>query len=623
MEKINENNPETKYRLGVISDTQERKGSGITEALKPLRQLEDDGVKLDFITHIGDLSGVGSISKYVKEAKQLATRYDKEKSGVEVSQEMEQYDLTIKSPEYQQFASDLKNKGVEQNIVIYALWSAKQRGEFEQALNDMEQQIKDVVDELQEFKSEVKHIMGNADRAFPEKLEATQKLLNEQSIISYDRPLHLSLDEKTSVVFWPSMKVDENNKEQIRELHETIDQFSKLMRNKQSILIFAHETPFKGPMKPGVYEKRVKDVGLKGSERVPYKQFLPVSRFVMELARRLPADAKIAMTAGHMHVPRETIEAGTQYIKFDEKGKAKMRLFGLGGKIDQNKYETIPGGKRTIDLYYLSEGEVGTFEIKEDGTIQYNKLSKDKEYNKKTIPRSLVQSFFEEKWEETAKLNNESVYKSYENPGAEIFTNTIINNEGKSVLDLGCGDGRFALKYASDGLQVTAVDFSSEAIKRTLDRAKWLDISERVKCEINDIKKFSSSEKFDGISCNNILHYFTDEEINLIVEKMQNMTNYNGLNYIVFESDIKMSLPNGEEFSFEEQEHRSAEEITKLLKELYKEWEVIHESKRPETIDPYLPPIVRQHLKTEANTYKRKFEAIDLVFMKKSRITKE
>lgn len=379
MEKINENNPEIKYRLGAISDTQERKGPEIVEALKPLRQLEDDGVKLDFITHIGDLAGTGSISKYVKKAKQLATRYDKEKSVDEVSQEMEQYDLTIKSPEYQQFADDLKNKGVEQDIVVYALWSAKQHGEFEQAIKDMEQQLNNVVDELRTFKSEVKHIMGNADRAMPEKLEATQRLLKERGITSFDQPAHLSLDEKTSIVFWPSMKVDEESEEQNRELHKTIDEFAALMKDKKSILIFAHETPFKGPRKPGVYEKRVKEAGLEGSERVPYKQFLPVSRYVMELARRLPADAKIAMAAGHMHAPRETIEAGTQYIKFDEKGKAKMRLFGLGGKIDQNKYETIPGDKRTIDLYYLPEGEVGTFEIKENGTIQYNKLSGDKE----------------------------------------------------------------------------------------------------------------------------------------------------------------------------------------------------------------------------------------------------
>lgn len=388
MEKINENNPETKYRLGVISDTQERKGPEITEALKPLRQLEDEGVRFDFITHIGDLAGTGSISKYVKEAKQLATRYDKEKSGGELSQEMAQYEQTIDSEEYQQFAVDLKNKGVEQDIVVYALWSARQHDEFGQALKDMEQQIKDVVDELKKFKSEVRHIMGNADRPMPEKLEATKKLLDEQDIISYDQPAHLSLDEKNSIVFWPSMKVDENNEEQDRKLHKTINEFAALMKNKKSILIFTHETPFKGPRKPGVYEKRVKEVGLKGSERVPYKQFLPVSRYVMELARRLPADAKIAMTAGHMHVPRETIETGTQYIKFDEEGKAKMRLFGLGGNIDQNKYETIPGGKRTIDLYYLPEGEVGMFEIKEDGTIQYNKLSEDKKksnYDTKNI----------------------------------------------------------------------------------------------------------------------------------------------------------------------------------------------------------------------------------------------
>jgi hypothetical protein len=378
---MNEHKLETKYRLGIISDTQERKGSKIVEALQPLRQLENEGVKLDFITHIGDLASTGSLSKYIKRVKQLAIRYDIEKSKGKLSNETEQYGRRINSLEYRKFAEDLKNKGVEQNIVIYSLWLAKQHGDFGQALKDMEQGINDVVNELKKFKSDVKHVMGNADRAFPERLKLTQRLLNEQSIISYDKPSHLSLDEQNSVIFWPSMKVNENDEEQNLELHKTINELTELTKNKKSVLIFAHETPFRGPKKPGIYEKRVKKAGLKGSERLPHKQFLPVSKYVMEFIRRLPASIKVAMAVGHMHVPRETVEAGTRYIKFDEKGKAKMRLFGINEKIDRDKYEIIPGGKRTFDLYYLPEGEVGTFEIKEDGTIEYSKLLEDKKNN--------------------------------------------------------------------------------------------------------------------------------------------------------------------------------------------------------------------------------------------------
>ena len=76
-----------------------------------------------------------------------------------------------------------------------------------------------------------------------------------------------------------------------------------------------------------------------------------------------------------MHVSRETLAAGINFLDFDESGKAKLRLFG-GQTIDHNKYETSPGEKRTINLYYLPEGEVGIFEIKDDGEIIYKNLSK-------------------------------------------------------------------------------------------------------------------------------------------------------------------------------------------------------------------------------------------------------
>ncbi len=376
---MSEKNLGAKYRFGVISDTQDRQGPEIARTLAPLRKLEDEGVELDFIVHIGDLAGTGIISKYVKETKQLVSHYDLEKGQDILNDDIEQYKKIINSPEYREFANDLKNKDVEQDIVIYALWLAKEHGELDQALQDMESLIKNVTSQLGEFKSAVEHIMGNADRAFPQKLEATQKLLKENNIESYDRPVHLSLSQEASIVFWPSMQVGENDKEQVSDLQKLIDQFARDMKDKKTVLIFAHETPLKGPKKPGVYEKRVKEAGLEGSERVPYIQFLPISKYVLELARRLPANAKIAITAGHMHVPCETMEAGTQYIKFDKEGKAKMRLFGLGSKIDRENYEIIPTGKRTFDLYYLPEGEVGTFEIKDGGSIEYKKLSENKE----------------------------------------------------------------------------------------------------------------------------------------------------------------------------------------------------------------------------------------------------
>lgn len=364
-----------KFNFGVISDTQERRGlSEITEALKPLRNFEDSEKDLDFIIHLGDLSESGIISKYVREAKKLEAAYDREKDNGYLSPESQEYLEVTQSIEYKNFSDNLMKTGVEQSIVIYALWLAQKRGELPNALQNMESLIKNVITGMSDFKTEVRHIMGNADRAFPQKLEATQELLEKNAIISYDKPQSLSLDDKNSLIFWPSFNIDEKNKESLEDIEKTIENFVELNKDKESILIFAHEMPIKGPKRPGVYEDRVKSANLSGSERVPRKQYLPVSKYLLELCRRFPANVKISVACGHMHVPRETLAAGTNFLDFDSSGKAKLRLFG-GKKIDQKKYEIAPGKKRTIDLYYLPEGEVGVFEIKEDGEVVYKKLS--------------------------------------------------------------------------------------------------------------------------------------------------------------------------------------------------------------------------------------------------------
>ena len=42
----------------------------------------------------------------------------------------------------------------------------------------------------------------------------------------------------------------------------------------------------------------------------------------------------------------------------------------------------------------------------------------------------------------------------------------LPRKEQCSILDVGCGDGRDALYFAEQGLAVTAIDFSEEAIRR-------------------------------------------------------------------------------------------------------------------------------------------------------------
>jgi ubiquinone/menaquinone biosynthesis C-methylase UbiE len=55
---------------------------------------------------------------------------------------------------------------------------------------------------------------------------------------------------------------------------------------------------------------------------------------------------------------------------------------------------------------------------------------------------------------------------------AEEVAGFLGSLEGKRVLELGCGRGRYAVLMAHCGARVTAVDLSSSAIETTMERAK-------------------------------------------------------------------------------------------------------------------------------------------------------
>ena len=78
-------------------------------------------------------------------------------------------------------------------------------------------------------------------------------------------------------------------------------------------------------------------------------------------------------------------------------------------------------------------------------------------------------------------------------------------NENKGrALDLGCGTGVISVELAKRGLEVTAVDFISKAIKMATNRAKDEDV------EIDfvefDLLKWTSDEPFDLIHDSGTLH---------------------------------------------------------------------------------------------------------------------
>jgi malonyl-CoA O-methyltransferase len=104
------------------------------------------------------------------------------------------------------------------------------------------------------------------------------------------------------------------------------------------------------------------------------------------------------------------------------------------------------------------------------------------------------------------------VYDSDENPlillEEKHLPPLVGDVGGLKVIDIGCGTGRHALRLATAGAEVTAVDFSGEM----LNRARAKPGAERVKFVQHDITKRLPFEigSFEAVFCCLVLDHISD-----------------------------------------------------------------------------------------------------------------
>jgi len=97
----------------------------------------------------------------------------------------------------------------------------------------------------------------------------------------------------------------------------------------------------------------------------------------------------------------------------------------------------------------------------------------------------------------------------------------------KSILDLGCGDGRDSLYFFNKGLKVTAVDFSPSGIKKLQSQ------NLKINCVLSDIRKIKfPKNSFDVIYAHLSLHYFDDKNTTKIFDNLYQILKNGGLLFI-------------------------------------------------------------------------------------------
>jgi len=108
----------------------------------------------------------------------------------------------------------------------------------------------------------------------------------------------------------------------------------------------------------------------------------------------------------------------------------------------------------------------------------------------------------------------------------------LIQERGlKNILDLGCGDGRDSIFFAENGLNVEAVDFSEDAIRKLKERP-LSGLKGSVECKVMDyskgLKPFAD-EGFGVVYGHLSLHYFFDETTEFIFDEIHRILRYGGL----------------------------------------------------------------------------------------------
>jgi len=95
------------------------------------------------------------------------------------------------------------------------------------------------------------------------------------------------------------------------------------------------------------------------------------------------------------------------------------------------------------------------------------------------------------------------------------------------VLDLGCGEGFYAIYLASKGFEVTGIDIAENAIKLAKENATKQDVKIKfMPMDVSDLDKIN--DKFDFVFEWAILHHIIPEQRQKYVENIKEILNKRG-----------------------------------------------------------------------------------------------
>jgi tellurite methyltransferase len=162
--------------------------------------------------------------------------------------------------------------------------------------------------------------------------------------------------------------------------------------------------------------------------------------------------------------------------------------------------------------------------------------------------------------------NRDEVYGS----GPEESIKELLNHiQPGPVLELGAGEGRNALFLASEGFDVSAVDVSAVGLNKIQAQAKEKGLE--IDTVLQDINNLDLTKNYDAIVSTFTLHHLSMENGLRLIEQLKEHTNPDGVNILVtFTKDSDFYKQSPQNFFPDEN----------ILREIYKDWEIIHYQER-------------------------------------------
>ncbi len=176
----------------------------------------------------------------------------------------------------------------------------------------------------------------------------------------------------------------------------------------------------------------------------------------------------------------------------------------------------------------------------------------DMDYKKKTIKSyDIYAKDFSQKFKDLTDLDKR--------PEFPRFIGLLY---GRKILDLGSGSGDHALYFEQKGLDVTAVDLSSEMVK--LSRYKGINT---IQMDIENLE--FKDNTFNGIWAVTSLLHIPKRKLRKVIDKLGKILKKDGLLYICMkegEGERLEKEPNGSERFFS---YWKEEELKKLFKDKF------------------------------------------------------